>query len=169
MSGGQILDFLHGVLIFKGSAKDWIKFFRICGLEDCPRLGSTSHTHFFIMRFSAIHFVLVLHDLEFTWLRSEVRKGRAHALQLTMAARARIVESYVQNSEDYSEFRCGARTRTGRPCKRLPVPGGKRCPNHGGRSTGPRTPEGRARIAAAQRERWLKWRMQKLRDASTQS
>ena len=29
--------------------------------------------------------------------------------------------------------------------------------------------EGRARIAAAQRERWLKWRMQKLRDVSTQS
>jgi hypothetical protein len=100
-------------------------------------------------------------------------KGKTYPIPVIldpiMAARACIVESYVQNSEDYSEFRCGARTRTGRPCKRLPVPGGKRCPNHGGRSTGPRTPEGRARIAAAQRERWLKWRMQKLRDAPTQS
>jgi hypothetical protein len=45
--------------------------------------------------------------------------------------------------------RCGARTRTGAPCKRLPVwdnehdrPRNGRCPNHGGLSTGPKTPEG---------------------------
>jgi len=34
------------------------------------------------------------------------------------------------------------------------VPGKRRCRLHGGLSTGPQTPEGKARIAAAQRERW---------------
>ena len=52
--------------------------------------------------------------------------------------------------------RCGARTRQGRPCLRRPVKGKARCPNHGGLSTGPRTEEGRARIAEAQRRRWAK-------------
>jgi hypothetical protein len=43
--------------------------------------------------------------------------------------------------------RCGAKTRKGTPCQRparLPV---GRCKLHGGASTGPRTEEGRARIA----------------------
>jgi hypothetical protein len=47
--------------------------------------------------------------------------------------------------------RCGARTRTGAPCQRKPVLGKKRCPNHGGLSSGPKTPEGRARSLAALR------------------
>src|SRR5262249_12073701 len=34
------------------------------------------------------------------------------------------------------------------------VPGKRRCRFHGGLSTGPRTVEGRARIAEAQRRRW---------------
>ena len=42
---------------------------------------------------------------------------------------------------------CGAKTRKGAPCVRRVVPGRYRCPNHGGLSTGPRTPEGRARVA----------------------
>ncbi len=43
----------------------------------------------------------------------------------------------------------GARTRAGCPCQ-VPVIRGKlRCRLHGGRSTGPRTPEGLARIRAA--------------------
>jgi hypothetical protein len=33
------------------------------------------------------------------------------------------------------------------------------CPNHGGLSSGPKTAEGRARIAARQRERWQAWRL----------
>jgi len=48
--------------------------------------------------------------------------------------------------------RCGARTRRGTSCARQALRNG-RCPNHGGLSTGPRTPEGRARISAAMRER----------------
>ena len=50
--------------------------------------------------------------------------------------------------------RCGARTRAGHPCKRKGLGKGGRCPNHGGMSTGPRTIEGRQRIAEAQRRRW---------------
>ena len=49
---------------------------------------------------------------------------------------------------------CGARTRKGQPCRNMSEPGRSRCKFHGGRSTGPRTAEGRARIAAAQRRRW---------------
>ena len=45
--------------------------------------------------------------------------------------------------------RCGAKTRTGSPCKRKPELGKRRCRNHGGLSTGARTPEGRARALAA--------------------
>lgn len=46
--------------------------------------------------------------------------------------------------------RCGARTRSGEPCKKAAMTGRARCRNHGGSATGPRTEEGRARIAAAQ-------------------
>ena len=41
---------------------------------------------------------------------------------------------------------CNAKTRAGRPCRALALPAG-RCKWHGGMSTGPRTPEGRARSA----------------------
>lgn len=50
---------------------------------------------------------------------------------------------------------CGAKTRAGAPCKARAVPGKRRCRQHGGRSTGPRTPEGRARIAESNRRRAL--------------
>lgn len=53
---------------------------------------------------------------------------------------------------------CGARTRKGTPCRARAMPGRKRCKFHGGASTGPRTAEGRERIAEAQRRRWAAWR-----------
>ena len=49
---------------------------------------------------------------------------------------------------------CGAKTRNGTPCKCKSIPGKMRCKFHGGLSTGPKTEEGRARIAEAQRRRW---------------
>lgn len=55
---------------------------------------------------------------------------------------------------------CGAQTRKGAPCRNLSEPGRRRCKFHGGRSTGPTTPEGKARIAEAQRLRWHRWRLQ---------
>lgn len=53
---------------------------------------------------------------------------------------------------------CGARCRDGHPCRRKCLPWRNRCPQHGGLSTGPKTAEGRARVAAAVRERWARWR-----------
>ena len=50
--------------------------------------------------------------------------------------------------------RCRAKTRAGAPCIMRVVPRKRRCRLHGGKSTGPRTDAGRARIAAAQRRRW---------------
>lgn len=48
---------------------------------------------------------------------------------------------------------CGATTRKGTPCQCKALKRGGRCKFHGGMSTGPRTPEGKARIAAARRAR----------------
>ena len=48
--------------------------------------------------------------------------------------------------------RCGAKTRLGCPCKGPAMANG-RCRMHGGASTGPKTAEGKARIAAAQSRR----------------
>jgi hypothetical protein len=53
---------------------------------------------------------------------------------------------------------CEAKTRRGSSCRQRPLMGKRRCRLHGGRSTGPRTIEGRARIAEAQRERWRRCR-----------
>jgi len=59
--------------------------------------------------------------------------------------------------------RCGARARSrgGQPCQAPPVldpatglPRNGRCKLHGGRSPGPRSVEGRRRIAEAQHRRW---------------
>jgi len=61
-------------------------------------------------------------------------------------ARARDME-YTRTAKQ----KCGAKTRTGKPCK---APGNGRdgrCKMHGGASTGPRTAEGKARSLAALR------------------
>ena len=48
---------------------------------------------------------------------------------------------------------CGARRRRdGKPCQALNEPGKSRCKWHGGRSTGPRTLEGKARSLANLRQ-----------------
>lgn len=58
---------------------------------------------------------------------------------------------------------CGARTSRknsagGRPCRMTRVTKSGRCKFHGGFSTGPRTLEGRERIAKAQEKRWREWK-----------
>ena len=45
--------------------------------------------------------------------------------------------------------RCLAKTRRGTPCQNPAIPGPNRCRLHGGRSTGPRTAEGKERSIAA--------------------
>tara|TARA_B100000929_G_C15399513_1_gene384060 strand:+ start:396 stop:725 length:330 start_codon:yes stop_codon:yes gene_type:complete len=61
---------------------------------------------------------------------------------------------------------CGARTRSGNSCKKPPISGKRRCKNHGGLSTGPKTVEGKARIAAAQfrHGRFVDWRKKREKD-----
>lgn len=54
--------------------------------------------------------------------------------------------------------RCNAKTRDGHPCRAKSEPGRARCRLHGGLSTGPKSAEGRERIATAQRQRWQDWR-----------
>ena len=51
----------------------------------------------------------------------------------------------------HSAPRCGARTRQGRPCTVPAIKGKRRCRMHGGKSTGPRTPEG---LQRSRRARW---------------
>lgn len=63
-----------------------------------------------------------------------------------------------ENGKSTQRQQCGARTRKGTPCRARAINSKGRCKFHGGLSTGPRTPEGRARIAEAQRERWRKVR-----------
>ena len=50
---------------------------------------------------------------------------------------------------DWPGRRCGAKTRQGTPCQNPAIKDRARCKLHGGRSTGPRTAEGKARAAAA--------------------
>ena len=50
---------------------------------------------------------------------------------------------------DWPGKRCLAKTRRGTECQRPAITGAGRCRLHGGRSTGPRTEEGLARISAA--------------------
>lgn len=59
-----------------------------------------------------------------------------------------------ENGKHAQRKPCGARTRKGAPCRAMAINGKGRCKFHGGMSTGPRTPEGRARISDAQRKRW---------------
>jgi hypothetical protein len=63
--------------------------------------------------------------------------------------RAGPAQPGVRNPNLLRAPRCGARTRAGCPCQAPAIRGRARCRMHGGRSTGPRTPEGLARLRAA--------------------
>ena len=59
---------------------------------------------------------------------------------------------------------CGAKTRKGTPCQRTHLLRGGRCPNHGGMSTGPRTPEGKAIASANARATLERRRLEKAKN-----
>ena len=61
---------------------------------------------------------------------------------------------------------CGARTRSNSPCAKYPIKGKRRRRLHGGLSTGPKTREGKARIAAAQFKhgRYVNWRARRAKE-----
>ena len=63
--------------------------------------------------------------------------------------------SCVHKTTNSSHTFCGAYARsTGKPCKAKALTNG-RCKNHGGMSTGPKTPQGRRAVAEATRQRML--------------
>lgn len=71
---------------------------------------------------------------------------------------AALAEREAQRAA-HRRVRCGAKTRKGTACRHKSELGKRRCKFHGGMSTGARTPEGRERIAEAQRRRWARWRL----------
>ena len=64
--------------------------------------------------------------------------------------------------------RCGARARSrgGAPCQCKVVPGRTRCKLHGGMSTGPKTPEGRARSSEGARRYFAERRAASVAEAA---
>lgn len=80
--------------------------------------------------------------------------------ELDAYVEARLAQMRERKAERAARRRiiCGARTRKGTDCRNKSEPGRGRCKFHGGLSTGPRTPEGRERIAEAQRRRWARSR-----------
>lgn len=91
-------------------------------------------------------------DFDATILRTpiNVRGG-------VLAAKGNFLTSLRMRDKGSYRQKCGAMTRKGTPCRCKPLSGKRRCKFHGGASTGPRTPEGRERIANAQRQRWAAW------------
>ena len=53
------------------------------------------------------------------------------------------------NDPAQTPIRCGAKTRSAALCSKFPIKGKRRCRLHGGLSTGPKTPAGRAAISVA--------------------
>ena len=58
-------------------------------------------------------------------------------------------ENLVRKMAKTGHGLCKAKTRKGSPCRDLGDGAGGRCKNHGGQSTGPTTPSGRAQAMAA--------------------
>jgi hypothetical protein len=70
--------------------------------------------------------------------------------------------------------KCGAKTRAGAACRALVCvrsdgSHARRCKNHGGRSTGPTTQEGRARIAESNRRRKVEREARETADSAGKS
>jgi len=95
---------------------------------------------------------LAEHD-ERVRVRRAGKAARGANWQAVVLARERTSEERARLRELRNKP-CGARTKAGLPCRRKGLGKGGRCPNHGGLSTGPRAPEGRARISAALKARW---------------
>jgi hypothetical protein len=72
---------------------------------------------------------------------------------------------HMHDSFSSKKLICGAKTRKGGRCKCTPEIGKMRCKFHGGLSTGPKTAEGKAKVAFAQKKRWAQWKQ----EAKTQS
>ena len=77
-----------------------------------------------------------------------VPKHKAMSLDWSTHAQTNLMKAVMRH-----KIKCGAYARsTGNPCQAKALTNG-RCKNHGGMSTGPKTPEGRQAIAQATRQR----------------
>ena len=88
-----------------------------------------------------------------TWLQKMDAQIEADIAAILESSRAREASRLANR-----RIVCGARTRKGGACLNKSEPGKLRCKFHGGKSTGPKTAEGKTRIAEAQRLRWAKYR-----------
>jgi hypothetical protein len=94
--------------------------------------------------------------------QADLRREYVKAIKADRAQVARLERAGVEVWEiaqalhghpaqmDFARFRglcCGAMTRKGWRCKRIDLWANGRCRLHGGLSTEPRTPEGKARVA----------------------
>jgi len=84
--------------------------------------------------------------------------GRGVLADVVFPARNSRKKAHESQIATRNRVRCGAKTRKGTPCRLMSEPGRRRCKFHGGKSTGPKTPEGKERISLAQRLRWMKYR-----------
>ncbi len=94
----------------------------------------------------------------------EVMGLNSMSARLDRMAEDRLVELRARTAAprpSTARVRCGAKTRKGHPCRAKSLPGKRRCRFHGGMSTGPRTPEGKAAVGAAAKARWARWRAAK--------
>ncbi|MER2022756.1 MAG: HGGxSTG domain-containing protein [Stenotrophomonas sp.] len=94
-------------------------------------------------------------------LSAQLPKKHAYPPELRPALRAGVRaydfgiddDNPIQPKHRQQGARCGAtRHRDGKPCQARPEQGKRRCRFHGGRSTGPRTAEGKARAMANLRQ-----------------
>jgi hypothetical protein len=83
---------------------------------------------------------------------------RARLVPDTTLTYAAVISHLRRQPRRKDRPRCGAKTRAGGTCMMRVEFGKARCRLHGGRSTGPKTEAGRARIAEAQRRRWRAFR-----------
>ena len=112
----------------------------------------------------------------FTWPTPGVRMAKRPSFVMRRTARRKLLHGVSRvlpplyrprpkTSAHRAGRRCNARTRAGAACRRSPMPNG-RCPLHGGRSTGPRTEAGRARLSELQKRRWAEWRQRRKEQAT---
>ena len=80
--------------------------------------------------------------------------SRHEWFEWNLAKQLVLVDERISQRNSVTRVMCNAKTRKGTDCRNLSEAGRRRCKFHGGMSTGPRTAEGRQRIADAQKRRW---------------
>lgn len=88
-------------------------------------------------------------DLRHAFRLANRRRHQAEAQLLAAGVPCYELAIHLRQ-EDWSLFtdlRCGAKTRSGTPCKQRGLYACGRCRLHGGLSTGPKSPEGKYRAA----------------------